>query len=336
MSTTLTKSKNWKALEKHFKEINKTHIKSLFKNDERRGENFVINKLGIYFDYSKHRITDETLKLLLKLAKERGVGRKRNAMFSGKKINKTENRAVLHTALRAPRGSKVIVDGKNVVPGVHSVLKKMATFSDKIRKGKWKGHTGKPIKNIVNIGIGGSDLGPVMAFEALKFYSNRSLTFRFVSNVDGSDFAEAVQDLNAEETLFIVASKTFTTMETMTNAETAKKWSLSHLKDKKSVAKHFVALSTNKKAVTKFGINPTNMFGFWDWVGGRYSMTASIGLSLMIAIGSSHYKDMLNGFYQMDEHFRTAPLKENIPVIMGLIGMWNNNCLLYTSPSPRD
>ena len=327
MSTTLTKSKNWKALDKHFKEFKKTHIKSLFEEDKKRGEKFLVNKLGIYFDYSKHRITDETFKLLLKLAKERGVERKRNAMFSGKQINNTENRAVLHTALRAPKGSKILVDGKNVVPGIHRVLKKMTIFSDSIRNGKLIGHTGKPIKNIVNIGIGGSDLGPVMAYEALKFYSDRSLTFRFVSNVDGSDFAEAVQGLNAEETLFIIASKTFTTMETMANAETAKKWSLSFMKDKKAVAKHFVALSTNKKGVTKFGIDPKNMFGFWDWVGGRYSMTAAIGLSLMIAIGSSHYHDMLSGFHKMDEHFRTTPLKNNIPVIIALLGIWNNNFL---------
>ena len=327
MSTTLTKSKSWKALEKHFKQLKKVHLKSLFEEDKKRGEKFVINKLGIYYDYSKHRINNKTLKLLINLAEERGVAVKRDAMFSGEKINTTENRAVLHTALRAPKGSNIRVDGKNVVSDVHKVLKQMTAFSDKIRKGKWKGHTGKPIKNIVNIGIGGSDLGPVMAYEALKFYSDRSLTFRFVSNVDGSDFAEAVQDLNAEETLFIIASKTFTTMETMANAETAKKWSLSHLKDEKSVAKHFVALSTNEKGVTKFGIDSKNMFGFWDWVGGRYSMTASIGLSLMIAIGSSNYHKMLNGFHQMDEHFRTTPLKNNIPVIMGLIGIWNNNFL---------
>lgn len=327
MSTTLTKSKSWKALEKHFKQIKKVHLKSLFEEDKKRGKKFVINKLGIYFDYSKHRINSKTLKLLLKLAEERDVVIKRDAMFSGEKINTTENRAVLHTALHAPKGSTILVDGKNVVPDVHEVLDKMAAFSDKIRKGKWKGHTGKSIKNIINIGIGGSDLGPVMAYESLKFYSDRSLTFRFVSNVDGSDFAEAVEGLNAEETLFIVASKTFTTMETMANAETAKKWSLSYLKDEKSVAKHFVALSTNEKGVTKFGIDSKNMFGFWDWVGGRYSMTASIGLSIMIAIGSKRYQEMLNGFHQMDEHFRTTPLEKNIPVIMGLIGIWNNNFL---------
>jgi len=327
MSTTLTKSENWKALEKHFKKQKSVPIKSLFEKDKKRGNKFVINKLGIYFDYSKHRITDKTLKLLLKLARGRCVEEKRDAMFSGKKINITENRAVLHTALRTPKSKTIRVDAKNVVPDVHRALKQMTAFSNKIRKGKWKGHTGKPIKNIINIGIGGSDLGPVMAYEALKFYSDRSLTFRFVSNVDGSDFAEAVEGLHADETLFIIASKTFTTQETMTNAESAKKWSLSQLKDKKSVAKHFVAVSTNEKGVTKFGINPKNMFEFWDWVGGRYSMTASIGLSLMIAIGSKQYHDMLNGFHQMDEHFRTAPLENNIPVIMGLIGIWNNNFL---------
>ncbi len=327
MSKKLTKTKSWNSLEKHYKKISNVHLKSMFEEDKKRGKNLVLKDLGIYFDYSKQRITNKTLNLLLGLAKERGVEAKRDAMFSGKKINVTEDRAVLHTALRAPRGSKIIVDGKNVVPGVHRVLKKMTTFSNQIRTGKWKGYTGKSIKNIVNIGIGGSDLGPVMAFEALKFYCDRSLTFRFVSNVDGSDFAEAVEGLDAAETLFIVASKTFTTLETMTNAETAKKWSLSHLKNDKAVAKHFVALSTNKEKVTAFGIDATNMFGFWDWVGGRYSMTASIGLSLMIAIGSKNYHEMLDGFHQMDEHFRTAPLGKNIPVIMGLLGVWNNNFL---------
>jgi len=325
MSTTLTESANWKSLETHFKTQEDVQIKSLFEEDEKRGEKFVINKMGIYFDYSKHRITDKTIELLLALAKERGVQEKRDAMFSGDKINTTEDRAVLHTALRAPKGSIIMVDGKNVVPDVHEVLEKMTIFSDKIRKGEWKGYTGKPIKNMINIGIGGSDLGPVMAYEALKFYSDRSLTFKFVSNVDGSDFAEAVEGLSADETLFIIASKTFTTLETMANAETAKKWCLSQLNDAEAVTRHFVALSTNEEKVTKFGIDPDNMFGFWDWVGGRYSMTASIGLSLMIAIGSKHYHDMLKGFHQMDEHFRTAPLEENIPVIIGLLGIWNNN-----------
>ena len=325
MSKSLTKTESWEALEKHYEKVKHVHLKTLFEEDVNRGKDLVINKLGIYYDYSKHRVSNKTIKLLQDLANERGVEAKRDAMFSGKKINTTEDRAVLHVALRAPKGSKIVVDGKNVVPDVHEVLKKMTDFSDQIRKGKWKGHTGKPIKNIVNIGIGGSDLGPVMAYEALKFYSDRSLTFRFVSNVDGSDFAEAVEGLDAEETLFIIASKTFTTMETMTNANTARKWSLSHFSDDAAVAKHFVALSTNEEKVKEFGIDPSNMFGFWDWVGGRYSMTASIGLSLMIAIGSKQYHEMLAGFHQMDEHFRTEPLETNMPMMIGLVGVWNNN-----------
>ena len=327
MSKKLTKLESWKVLKKHAKKQKKVHLKTLFKDDDKRGERMVLNDLGIYFDYSKQRVTKKTLELLLKLAKETGVEAKRKAMFAGEKINSTEDRAVLHTALRAPKGAKIMVDGKNVVPDVHEVLDKMAGFSNKIRNGEWKGHTGKPIKNIVNIGIGGSDLGPVMAYEALKYYSDRELTLRFVSNVDGSDFSEAVVDLKAEETLFIVASKTFTTIETMTNAETARKWSLGQLKDDEAVAKHFVALSTNEDGVTKFGIDAQNMFGFWDWVGGRYSMSAAIGLSTMIAIGPDNYKKMLSGLHEMDEHFRTAPLEKNIPAIMALLGVWNNNFL---------
>ncbi|PKP51381.1 MAG: glucose-6-phosphate isomerase [Bacteroidetes bacterium HGW-Bacteroidetes-1] len=325
MSTALTNSESWKALEKHFGEIKSTTIKTLFEEDKNRGTSLLVKELGIYFDFSKHRITDETLELLFKLAESRGLESKREAMFSGEKINTTENRAVLHTALRAPKGSIIMVDGRNVVPDVHEVLDKMADFSNKIRNGSWKGHTGKPIKNIVNIGIGGSDLGPVMAYEALKFYSKRALTFRYVSNVDGSDFAEAVTDLQADETLFIISSKTFTTLETMTNAQIARAWALKQLGDPSAIARHFVAVSTNEKEVIKFGIDPQNMFGFWDWVGGRYSMSAAIGLSTMIAIGPDHYHEMLKGFHEMDEHFRTAPLNKNIPVIMGMLGVWYNN-----------
>ncbi|MCX6283203.1 MAG: glucose-6-phosphate isomerase [Bacteroidetes bacterium] len=322
MENRLTESRAWKALESHFQEIRNTSLKSLFAGDAKRGERFVVKDLGIYFDYSKHHITTETLDLLVKLAVERGLGEKINAMFSGEKINITENRAVLHTALRAPAGSSIILDGHNVVPDVHEVLEKMAGFANNIRSGAWKGFTGKAIKNIVNIGIGGSDLGPVMAYEALKFYAQRDLTFRFISNIDGSDFAEAVHDLQAEETLFIVASKTFTTLETMTNARTARKWLLEKLQTDEAVARHFVALSTNEKEVSAFGIDTRNMFGFWDWVGGRYSMDSAIGLSTMIAIGPGNFKLMLDGFHQMDEHFRNTPFGMNIPVIMGLLGIW--------------
>jgi len=325
MSTSLTNSASWKALGKHFEEIKSVHIKSLFEKDPDRGQNFMLKETGIYFDYSKHRITDETLGLLFKLAEESGLSAKREAMFSGEKINVTENRAVLHTALRAPKGSTILADGHNVVPEVHKVLDKMAVFANKIRSGKWKGHTGKTIKTIVNIGIGGSDLGPVMAYEALKHFIMRNLAFRFVSNVDGSDFAEAVEGLQADETLFIISSKTFTTLETMANAQTARNWALTRLGDPDAVAKHFVAVSTNEKAVTKFGIDPQNIFGFWDWVGGRYSMSAAIGLSTMIAIGPDNYQEMLKGLHEMDEHFVTAPMNKNIPVIMGLLGVWYNN-----------
>jgi glucose-6-phosphate isomerase len=282
--------------------------------------------VGIFLDYSKNRITDETLKLLLQLAEESGLKERMEAMFRGEKINITENRAVLHVALRAPRGASIVVDKKNVVPEVHSVLDKMAAFSDRVRSGAWKGHTGKRIRNVVNIGIGGSDLGPVMAYEALKHYSDRAITFRFVSNIDGTDFAEAVRDLDPSETLFIVSSKTFTTLETMTNAHTARAWSLAGLGgDEKSVAKHFVAVSTNAAEVAKFGIDPANMFEFWDWVGGRYSMDSAIGLSTVVAIGPENFRAMLDGFYQMDEHFRTAPFDVNLPVLMGLIAVWYND-----------
>lgn len=325
MSTTLTNSESWKALEKHFKEIKDVTLASLFAENKNRNTEFTIKDLGIYFDFSKHRITDTTLQLLCTLLKERGFDKKRQAMFSGEKINITENRAVLHTALRAPKGSTIMVDGRNVVPDVHEVLDKMTVFSDKIRSGEWKGFTGKPIKNIINIGIGGSDLGPVMAYETLKHYSNRNLNFKFVSNVDGSDFAEAVVGLNADETLFIISSKTFTTLETMANAQTARNWTIQELGDEIAVAKHFVAVSTNEKKVTEFGIDAQNIFGFWDWVGGRYSMSSAIGLSTMIAIGAENYHKMLQGLHEMDEHFRTATPEKNIPVLMALLGVWYNN-----------
>lgn len=325
MSISLTNLESWIRLERHFKEIKSVPLKALFESDRNRGKRMVIQDAGIYFDYSKHRITDVTLDLLLSLAKERGIEEKRNAMFSGEKINVTQNRSVLHIALRAPKGSTVMADGHNVVPDVHAVLDKMADFSGKIRSGEWKGHTGKRIKNIVNIGIGGSDLGPVMAYEALKHFSMRDLTFRFVSNVDGSDFFEAVVDLSPEETLFIISSKTFTTLETMTNAHSAKAWCLKTLKDENAVSRHFVAVSTNETEVAKFGIDTRNMIGFWNWVGGRYSMSSAIGLSTMIAVGPEKYHEMLDGFHVMDEHFRTAPLERNIPVLMGLLGIWYNN-----------
>ena len=322
MKKPLYESPAWTLLENHFRKMNKISIKALFSNDVDRGGRFCLKELGILFDFSKHRINEETLNLLCQLARERGLKEKTEAMFSGEKINVTENRPVLHTALRAPEGSVVLVDGVNVVPEVHRVLGQMAMFADSIRNGDWKGFTGKPIRNIVNIGIGGSDLGPVMAYEALKFYTQRELIFRFVSNVDGNDFSEAVRDLHPEETLFIVASKTFTTLETMTNARTARTWLLEKLADEKAVARHFVALSTNEELVKGFGIDPANMFGFWDWVGGRYSMTSAIGLSTMIAIGPDRYHELLSGFHRMDEHFRTAPPERNIPVIMAMLGIW--------------
>ena len=319
----LTQRPAWKALTAHYQAISKLHLRKLFADDPKRGERLAVEAAGLYLDYSKNRVTDETLKLLLQLAEESDLRGRINAMFRGEKINVTEKRAVLHTALRAPKGSSIIVDGKNVVPEVHAVLDKMAAFSDRVRSRAWKGHTGKRIRNVVNIGIGGSDLGPVMAYEALKHYSERAMNFRFVSNIDGTDFAEAVVDLDPAETLFIVSSKTFTTLETMTNAQTARAWSLAGLgNDEKSVAKHFVAVSTNAAEVTKFGIDTANMFEFWDWVGGRYSMDAAIGLSTMIAIGPENFRAMLNGFHQMDEHFRTAPFAANLPALMGLLTIW--------------
>ncbi len=324
----LTERPAWKSLEAHRQKARSLHLRDLFAYDSERGRRFTAEAAGIYLDYSKNRITDETLELLTQLAEESGLRQRIDAMFHGEKINRTENRAVLHVALRAPRGTSIVVDGNNVVPGVHLVLDRMTEFSNRVRSGAWKGHTGKRIRNIVNIGIGGSDLGPVMAYEALKHYSERSMTFRFVSNIDGTDFAEAVADLNPAETLFIVSSKTFTTLETMTNAHTARDWSLKGLGgDEKSVAKHFVAVSTNAAEVSKFGIDTANMFGFWDWVGGRYSMDSAIGLSTMLAIGPDNFRAMLDGFHQIDEHFRTAPFESNLPVLMGLLTIWNTNFL---------
>ena len=313
----------WKALQVHFQQIGSRHLRDFFAEDPARGERFTAEADGIFLDFSKNRISDETLKLLLQLAKESGLKEHIEAMFRGEKINITENRAVLHVALRAPKGQSIVLDGEDVVPAVHAVLDKMSGFADRVRSGDWKGHTGKRIRNVINIGIGGSDLGPVMAYEALKYYSQRDLVFRFVSNVDGTDFAEAVLDLNAEETLFLVASKTFTTLETMTNAHTARDWSLAGLGgDERAVAKHFVAISTNAKEVAKFGIDTANMFGFWDWVGGRYSMDSAIGLSTMIAIGPDNFRAMLDGFHAMDVHFRTTPLEKNLPVLLGLLTVW--------------
>src|SRR5665213_68712 len=321
----LTTHPAWKALEAHYTKIHPLHLRQFFADDPKRGKRMTAEVVGIYFDYSKQRITDETLKLLLRLAAESGLRAHIDAMFRGDKINVTEKRAALHTALRAPKGQSIFVDGVDVVPQVHAVLDKMAGFSVKVRCGEWKGHTGKSIRNVINVGIGGSDLGPVMAHEALRHYSDRNLTFGFVSNVDGTDFAEAVRDIDAEETLFIISSKTFTTLETMTNAHTARGWALKTLKDPASIARHFVAVSTNSQEVSKFGIDTANMFGFWDWVGGRYSMDSAIGLSTMIAIGSENFHTMLDGFRQMDEHFRTAPFERNLPVLMGLLGIWYNN-----------
>ncbi len=316
----------WSALASHANGASKLHLRQLFADDRNRGQRMALEAVGLYLDYSKNRVTDETLKLLGQLAEESGLRARIDAMFSGEKINITEKRAVLHVALRAPKNASILLDGKNVVPEVHAVLDKMADFSDRVRSGAWKGHTGKRIRNVVNIGIGGSDLGPVMAYEALKRYSQRNMTFRFVSNIDGTDFAEAVCDLDPAETLFIVSSKTFTTLETMTNAHTARAWSLAEFGgDERSVAKHFVAVSTNAAEVAKFGIDTANMFGFWDWVGGRYSMDSAIGLSTMVAIGPDNFRAMLDGFHQMDEHFRTAPFEANLPVIMGLLSVWYND-----------
>ncbi len=324
-STSLTQRPAWKALQAHHGKIRDTHLRQLFADDPKRGETMALEAVGLYMDYSKHRATGETIKLLIALAEECGLRAKIDAMFRGDKINITENRAVLHVALRAPRGEKIVVDGKDVVPDVHEVLDRMAAFSRRIRDGSWTGHTGKRIRNVINIGIGGSDLGPVMAYEALRHYSDRNLTVRFVSNVDGTDFAEATRDLDPAETLFIVSSKTFTTLETMTNAHTARDWALGALKDEKAIAKHFVAVSTNAGEVTKFGIDTANMFGFWDWVGGRYSMDSAIGLSTMIAVGPENFSAMLAGFHAIDQHFRTAPFDRNLPVLMGLLALWYND-----------
>ena len=324
----LTQRPAWKALATHHKQIKNLHLRKLFAADSKRGERMTVEAAGLYLDYSKNRITDPTLKMLLQLAKESGLRERIDAMFSGEKINTTENRAVLHVALRAPKGETILVDGKNVVPEVHAVLDQITEFSNRVRSGEWKGHTGKSIKNILNVGIGGSDLGPVMAYEALKHYSERSLTFRFVSNVDGIDFVEATRDLDPAETLFIISSKTFTTLETMTNAQSARDWLVHGLGGKqKAVAKHFVAVSTNTEKVSAFGIDPSNMFGFWDWVGGRYSMDSAIGLSTMLAVGPKHFRAMLAGFHEMDEHFRTAPFAQNLPVLLALLSVWNTDFL---------
>ncbi len=324
----LKKRAAWKALANHFKTTQELHLRDLFQADLKRGERLAVEAVGLYLDYSKNRVTDETLKLLFELAEESGLRAKIDAMFSGEKINITEKRAVLHIALRAPKDATILMDGKNVVPEVHAVLDKMADFSNRVRSGEWKGFTGKRIKNIINVGIGGSDLGPVMAYEALKHYSERSLTFRFVSNVDGIDFVEATHDLDPAETLFIISSKTFTTLETMTNAQSARDWLLAGLGgDAKAVAKHFVAVSTNGEKVSAFGIDTANMFGFWDWVGGRYSMDSAIGLSTMLAIGPDNFRAMLGGFHEMDAHFRTAPFEKNLPVLLGLLTIWDTDFL---------
>jgi glucose-6-phosphate isomerase len=317
----------WWALSAQHERLRQVHLRQLFAHDPSRGERLVAEGAGLYLDYSKQRITDETLSYLLQLAEQRELRRRIELVFTGEKVNLTEQRAALHVALRAPRGSSIVVDGENVVPQVHAVLDRMADFCNRVRSGAWTGHTGQRIRNVVNIGIGGSDLGPVMAYEALRFFSARDLVFRFVSNVDGTDFAEATRDLDPAETLFIVCSKTFTTLETLTNARTARDWSLRALGDERAVAKHFVAVSTNAEEVSKFGIDTANMFGFWDWVGGRYSMDSAIGLSTMLAIGPDGFQDMLGGFHSMDEHFRSTPFERNLPVLMGLLAVWNNNFL---------
>ena len=323
--TPLQQRPSWQALKSHHKVISGMLLRDLFANDPTRGDRLTLEAVGLFLDYSKNRVSDETLKLLLQLARETGLEERREAMFCGEKINVSEKRAVLHVALRAPKNQVILVDGKDVVPEVHAVLNEMVDFANRVRSGSWKGHTGKPIRNVINIGIGGSDLGPVMAYEALKYYSRRDMNFGFVSNIDGTDFAEAVRDLKPAETLFIVSSKTFTTLETMTNAHTAREWAIKELGDEKAIAKHFVAVSTNSAEVSKFGIDTANMFGFWDWVGGRYSMDSAIGLSTMLAIGPDNFLAMLDGFHQMDEHFRTAPLEGNLPVLMGLLTLWYND-----------
>jgi glucose-6-phosphate isomerase len=325
MVTSLTELPAWKALSRHYQEIAPLSLRSLFRDDPERGRRFSVEAAGLYLDFSKNRITEQTLRLLLRLAEECQLRQRIDAMFRGEKINITEDRAVLHVALRAPRGERILVDGQDVVPEVHAVLDRMAAFAGRVRSGEWKGHTGKRIRNVVNIGIGGSDLGPVMAYEALRHYTQRDLTFHFVSNVDGTDFAEATRDLSPEETLFIVSSKTFTTLETMTNAQTARAWSLRQLGEERAIARHFVAVSTNAAEVARFGIDTANMFEFWDWVGGRYSMDSAIGLSTMIAVGAENFRAMLSGFHAIDEHFRTAPFERNLPVLMGLLAIWYNN-----------
>ncbi len=326
VSAPLRQRPAWAQLEAHFQKLKSLHLKQLFAQDPKRGEKFAFEAAGIYLDYSKNRITDETLSLLLQLAQESGLRAQIDAMFRGDAINVSEKRAVLHTALRAPRDATILHEGRNVVSDVHAVLDRMSDFSNRVRSGEWKGHSGKRIRNVINIGIGGSDLGPVMAYEALKHYSDRTMTFRFVSNVDGTDFSEAVRDLDPAETLFIVSSKTFTTLETMANAQSARAWMMAQLKgDEGGIAKHFVAVSTNAVEVTKFGIDTANMFGFWDWVGGRYSMDSAIGLSTMLAIGPENFRAMLDGFHEMDEHFRTAPFERNLPALMGLLSLWYNN-----------
>jgi len=321
----ITQGPAWKALAEHYRSIRNIHLRQLFSDDPKRGERFAAEAAGLYLDYSKNRITDETIRLLILLAAECNLRSRIEGMFRGERINVTEDRAVLHVALRAQRGQSIVVDGKNVVPEVHEVLDRMANFANRVRSGQWLGYTGKRIRNVINIGIGGSDLGPVMAYEALRHYSQRDMTFRFVSNVDGTDFEEVTRELDPEETLFIICSKTFTTQETLTNAHTARVWSLHKLQHTSAIAKHFVAVSTNAEDVSKFGIDTANMFGFWDWVGGRYSMDSAIGLSTMLAIGPEHFSEMLSGFHAMDEHFRRAPFESNLPVLMGLLTVWYNN-----------
>jgi glucose-6-phosphate isomerase len=323
--TPLTLRPSWQKLEEHYQKTHNLHLRTLFAQDSRRGERFALEAVGIYLDYSKNRVTDETIRLLLELAASSGLRERIDAMFKGEKINVTENRAVLHVALRAPRDQSIFVDGENVVPEVHAVLDKMANFSNRVRSGAWTGYTGKRMRNIINIGIGGSDLGPSMAYDALQYYCDRNLTMRFVSNIDGNEFVEATRDLDPAETLFIVSSKTFTTLETLTNAHSARAWCVRAMGSEQAVAKHFVAVSTNAAEVAKFGIDTANMFEFWDWVGGRYSYDSAIGLSLMIAIGPDHFRAMLAGFHAMDEHFRTAPFERNLPVLLGLLGIWYNN-----------
>src|SRR5919106_865759 len=320
--TPITATPEWKALREHCEQIQRVHLRDLFADDPRRGETMTLEIDGLYLDYSKNRVTAETIGLLVALAERAGLRRRIDAMFAGEKINVTEDRAVLHVALRAPEGSSIEVDGHDVVPDVHEVLGRMRAFADEVRSGRWLGHTGRPVRSLVNIGIGGSDLGPAMAYEALLPYTDRSRTFRFVSNVDGADIAEATRDLDPAETLFIVSSKTFTTIETLTNARTARAWLLDALGDEAAVARHFVAVSTNADQVASFGIDPANMFGFWDWVGGRYSYPSAIGLTLMVAIGPDRFEELLAGFHAMDEHFRTAPFEHNLPVLLGLLGVW--------------